>query len=433
MSAGPATALHADRLAGGNGALWPWSVFAALIAAAGLPIYIHAPKFYVDSYGVSLAALGGVLALLRLIDVVQDPILGWLAEVGRRWRGALVMGAAALMALSMLGLFAIDPPIAPLAWFALTLAGLFSGFSMLTILFYAQGVEKAASLGPGGHMRLAGWRETGSLLGVSLAAVAPVALAGMTGQPFTAFAWGFVGLALVAVLVMAGQWRAPKAARQIGPGGLRAAFEVFRPALSDPLARRLLGIALLNAAPVAVSSTLFLFFVESRLGAPGSEGPLLLLFFLSAAASAPVWSRVAGRFGAKRALMAGMVLAIAAFLWAVTLGAGDVVAFAVICAASGAALGADLTLLPAIFARRLSQIGQGGEGAAFGLWSFVSKLSLALAAATLLPALDWAGFIPGTENGTDALFTLSLLYAALPCALKLMAISLLARTAIPEA
>ena len=38
-----------------------WSLFAALIAMAGLPIYIHAPKFYVDTYGVSLAALGGWL------------------------------------------------------------------------------------------------------------------------------------------------------------------------------------------------------------------------------------------------------------------------------------------------------------------------------------------------------------------------------------
>ena len=46
-----------------------WSLFAAMIAAAGLPIYIHAPKFYVDQYGVTLAALGGTLALLRLIDV----------------------------------------------------------------------------------------------------------------------------------------------------------------------------------------------------------------------------------------------------------------------------------------------------------------------------------------------------------------------------
>ena len=55
----------------------------------------------------------------------------------------------------------------------------------------------------------------------------------------------------------------------------------FRPVLADPLSRRLLLIALLNASPVAVTSTLFLFFVESRLRAPGLEGPLLLLFSLA--------------------------------------------------------------------------------------------------------------------------------------------------------
>jgi GPH family glycoside/pentoside/hexuronide:cation symporter len=409
--------------------LWPWSVFAAMIATAGLPIYIHAPKFYVDSYGVSLAALGGVLALLRLVDVVQDPLLGWLAEVGRRYRAALVAGAALLMALSMIGLFAVTPPVAPLVWFALMLTGLFSGFSFLTIAFYAQGVERAEAMGPGGHLRLAGWRETGSLLGVSLAAVAPVALAAATGQPFTAFALGFAGLAALAVLAMWGEWGSLSARPALRPTD---ALALFRPAFRDALARRFLLIALLNAAPVAVTSTLFLFFVESRLAAPGWEGPLLLLFFLSAAGAAPLWARAAGRFGEKRSLMAAMVLAIAAFLWAVTLREGDLVAFAVICMASGAAMGADLTLLPALFARRLAAIGQGGEGAAFGLWSFVSKLALALAAAALLPSLQAAGFVAGAVNSADALLTLSLLYAALPCALKLLAIALLATTRIPE-
>lgn len=409
--------------------LWQWSVFAAMIAAAGLPIYIHAPKFYVDSYGVSLAALGGVLALLRLVDVVQDPLLGWLAEAGRKFRAALVAGAALLMALSMIGLFAVAPPFAPLLWFALMLSGLFSGFSFLTIAFYAQGVEKAEAMGPGGHLRLAGWRETGSLLGVSLAAVAPVVLAAATGQPFTAFALGFAGLAALAVLAMWGEWGGPSARPVPRP---RDAFALFRPAFGDALARRFLLIALLNAAPVAVTSTLFLFFVESRLAAPGWEGPLLLLFFLSAAGAAPLWTRAAGRWGEKRSLMAAMVLAIAAFLWAVTLREGDIMAFALICAASGAAMGADLTLLPALFARRLAAIGQGGEGAAFGLWSFVSKLSLALAAALLLPSLQAAGFVAGGVNDADALLALSLLYAALPCILKLLAIALLAFTRIPE-
>ncbi|MCZ8152348.1 MAG: MFS transporter [Rhodobacteraceae bacterium] len=402
-----------------------WSLFAALIAMAGLPIYIHAPKYYVDSYGVSLAALGGVLALLRLFDVVQDPVLGWLAEAGRARRGLWVVLAAGVMALSMLGLFAVPPPVAPLLWFAITLTGLFSAFSFLTITFYAEGVAKAAALGPQGHLRLAGWREGGSLAGVCVAAVAPVALAGLTGSPFAAFAALFVGLAVLATFAMRNQW--------LGQGGgFENPLAAFRPALGDPLARRLLLIALLNAAPVAVTSTLFLFFVESRLAAPGTEGPLLLLFFLAAALSTPLWSRGAQSYGAKRVLLAGMALAIASFLWAASLGAGDTLAFAVICAASGAALGADMVLLPALFARRLGQLGQGGEAAAFGLWSFVSKLSLALAAATLLPALQAAGFTPGQENAPSALFALSVLYALVPCALKVLAIALLAATKVPE-
>jgi glycoside/pentoside/hexuronide:cation symporter, GPH family len=74
---------------------------------AGLPIYIHAPKFYVDEFGVSLAALGAVLFALRLIDFVQDPALGWLAHATRRRRQAMVAGAGAVMALAMLGLFAV--------------------------------------------------------------------------------------------------------------------------------------------------------------------------------------------------------------------------------------------------------------------------------------------------------------------------------------
>lgn len=398
-----------------------WSLFAALIAMAGLPIYIHAPKFYVDSYGTSLAAMGLTLAALRLIDVVQDPLLGWLAEATRPRRRTSIAIATTLMAAALTALFAVTPPTAPLLWFALTLTLLFSAFSYLTICFYAEGVTKAQTLGPEGHIRLAGWRESGSLLGVCLAATAPVALAPLTAQPFTTFALVFAATALLATLAMRREWRGTPAARVAHPWGL------FRPALTDPLSRRLLLIALLNAAPVAVTSTLFLFFVESRLQLPGSEGPLLLLFFLAAAASTPLWSLLARRHGPKPTLLAAMTLAIASFLWTLTLGPGDLIPFALICAASGAALGADLTLLPAIFAQRLAQTGT-PEAAAFGLWNFVSKLSLALAALTILPALQSAGFRSGGQNTEPALHILTLIYAGLPCVLKVSAIALLART-----
>lgn len=398
-----------------------WSLFAALIAMAGLPIYIHAPKFYVDQYGTSLAAMGLTLAALRLIDVVQDPLLGWLAEATRPIRRATIAIATSLMAGSLYALFAIAPPIPPLLWFALTLTVLFSAFSYLTICFYAEGVTKAQTLGPEGHIRLAGWREGGSLLGVCLAATAPVALAPLTAQPFTAFALIFAAVALIATLAMRREWQGTPAEPTAHP------WDLFRPALADPLARRLLLIALLNASPVAVTSTLFLFFVESRLQLPGWEGPLLLLFFLAAAASTPLWSVLARKHGPKPVLLTAMILAIASFLWTLTLGTGDLIPFAMICAASGAALGADLTLLPAIFAQRLAQTGT-PEAAAFGLWSFVSKLSLALAALTILPALQAAGFQPGATNTEPALKMLTLIYAGLPCVLKVTAIVLLART-----
>lgn len=407
----------------GGERLWVWGLFGGLLAMAGLPIYIHAPKFFVDHYGVSLASLGLVLAALRLVDVVQDPLLGWLAGATAARRGVWVGGATVAMALGMVGLFALPAPVQPLVWFAVTMLVVFSAWSFLSICFYAQGVSRAEEMGAQGHIRLAGWREGGALAGVCLAAVAPALLAGVTEGPLPVFAMLFAALCLIAVALMAPEWGS---ARPMASG-----WAAFRPVLADPLSRRLLLIALLNAAPVAVTSTLFLFFVESRLGAPGDEGWLLLLFFLSAAISTPLWSRLASKHGARTVLLAAMGLAIASFLWASTLGTGALLPFALICIASGAALGADNTLLPAIFARRLSRL-QGTEAAAFGLWAFVSKLSLALAAAVLLPLLDATGFVPGTANGDGALAMLSLLYAIVPCLLKVLALGLLYFTDVPE-
>ncbi len=418
----PAAAMATGATASAPPARMPaYAGFAALLAMAGLPIYIHAPKFYVDAYGVSLTALGAALFALRLLDFVQDPALGWLASASRRHRGAAAGLATGAMALAMLGLFAVTPPVAPLAWFALTLTVLFSAFSFLTICFYAQGVVTAEAMGRDGHLRLAAWRETGALLGVCLAAVAPTVLALGLESPFAAFAAGFAAVALAAGMAMRAEWRAGAALPGVPLGRI----------LADRTARRLLLLAFLNAAPVAVTSTLFLFFVESRLQLPGLEGPLLLVFFLSAAVAAPFWARLARRTGARPALMAGMALSILAFGFALTLGSGDLWPFVAICAASGAALGADMTLLSAIFARRMARVAP-EAGMAFGLWAFATKATLALAAATVLPALDAAGFRPGAEADADALRALSLLYAGVPCVLKFFALALLARTPVEE-
>ena len=410
-----AASVRSDRLPA-------WSLFAGVLSAAGLPIYIYAPKYYADTFGVSLTALGAVLFGLRLLDVVQDPVLGWVSErLGSRRRMAVASGAA-LLAVSMLGLFAVAPPLSPLVWFGLTITGLFTAFSFLTINFYAEGIGKAEAM-RGGHVRLAAWRESGALLGVCIAAIAPTVLIGMTGSPFAAFAFGFATLAILAAVFMAPEW---------GRGPLAVEPARFQTILGDRMARRLLLLAFLNATPLAVTSTLFLFFVESRLAAPGWEGGLLVLFFLSAALSAPLWGYLARRFGEKAILLLAMGLAILGFIFAAFLGAGDVLPFAVICVATGAATGADLTLLPALFARRMATVSpNGGQG--FGLWSLVTKASLAVAAVVLLPTLEAAGFAAGQATQPEAaLQTLTYLYALVPLALKCLAIGLLAVTKLED-
>jgi GPH family glycoside/pentoside/hexuronide:cation symporter len=391
-----------------------YSVFASVLSGAGLPIYIYAPKYYADTFGVSLAALGALLFAMRLFDMIQDPVLGWISERLTTSKKLVITLTAAVMALSMIGLFAVAPPIDPLWWFGITVTGLFTAFSFLTINFYAQGVSKAGK-DPQGHVRLAAWRESGALLGVCIAAVIPTVLIGVVASPFAAFAYGFAALTFIAAFFMWPEWkdRISQEPSQIS--------EIIR----DNTAQKLLILALVNATPLAVSSTLFLFYVESKLGAVGWEGALLVLFFLAAAVSSPLWSALARRFGAKPVLLAAMVLAVASFAYTLTLSPGDVIPFAVICVLSGATIGADLTLLPAMFAKRMAAISpNGGQG--FGLWNLVNKFTLAFAAVVLLPLLERSGFTAGaTDLPAEAITMLTVLYALVPSLLKLLAIGLL--------
>ncbi len=407
-----------------NQVLAPYALFGAAVAFAGPPIYIHTPSLYASQHGLSLATVGVVLLAVRLLDFVQDPLLGW--WIGRQAanRPRIAAGFALLLGLGALALFAPAPVPMPALWLTISLAVVFTAFSGLQILYYSSGVVLGRQLA-GGHNHVAGWREAGVLAGVCAACVAPAITEQLFGKAlaFPAYAAAFCVLLAAAVLQMRRWW--PGVTGPVIAGG-------FREVLADGKVQRLLAIGLVNALPTGLTATLFVFFVEDRLNAPDHAGPALLLFFAAAAAAAPLWARLANRIGAKRALLLGMTAAIVAFLGALTLGAGDWPLFYVISVASGFAVGADMTLLPALLSNRLARQGWSGE-LAFGLWGFVNKASLALAAGLALPVLGAAGFAPGTSNPPAALEVLSLAYAGVPCALKAIAAIALILTRISEA
>jgi Na+/melibiose symporter-like transporter len=119
---------------------------------------------------------------------------------------------------------------------------------------------------------------------------------------------------------------------------------------------------------------------------------------------------------------------VAAFVWVLSLGAGDAAGFLAVCIASGVALGADLTIPGALLTGVVQRAGHGtqAEGVYVGWWNSATKLNLGLAAGLALPLLAIAGYAPG-QRDPQALQALTFAYVAVPCALKLIAAALLWR------
>ncbi|MFZ5558949.1 MAG: MFS transporter [Pseudomonadota bacterium] len=397
------------------------------LAMAALPVYVHAPKFYGDTLGVNLAAMGFILLALRIVDAVQDPWLGHLSDrYAARPHGRLffVMLAVPLLALGFYALFNPPPGVSLTLWFAGTLFVVYLAFSLANISYQALGAE--LSRDPHERTRVTATREGLALVGVLIAAAAPELLKrdGESGLPL--FAALFIPLLLVSAKVTLGGTPRPAAAAAASEA---SPLDSLLLALANRRFRHLLAVYVPGGVAAAIPATLVLFFVDDVLGAESMAGAFLATYFLAGAAGMVFWVKLAGAIGKKNAWVAGMLLAIAAFVWAFTLERGDTAAFLVICALSGLALGADLAIPPSILADVIDW-GRGGagpaqEGGYFGLWSLVTKLNLALAAGIALPLLPLFGYQPGADNDAAALTALAAAYALIPCVLKALAAGLL--------
>jgi glycoside/pentoside/hexuronide:cation symporter, GPH family len=407
------------------GQAWSWRqglAYGALglpLAFVALPLYVQLPHHYAQRYGVPLATLGGLLLAVRVLDAVADPWLGrWVDRAFARspqrvWRqgGAL----AVVLALGLGAAYAPGPVQgdALLLWVALALVATSLAYSGLTIAHHSWGARLGGNEVYQGQV--VAWREGAGLLGVVLASVLPTAV----GVPAMLVVFA-VALA-AAVLV----WRrSPQPPCQPATNAPVAdwAWPWRRPAF-----RALMAVFVLNGMASAVPATLFLFFVQDRLQVPSAGQPVLLgTYFVMAAVGLPLWLRVVRRWGLARAWAAGMGLSVLVFAWAMGLGAGDVAAFAWVCALSGLALGADLALPGALLAGVIDRAGDRAHHASayFGWWQFAAKLNLALAAGLALPLLAWWGYTPGS-TAPDGLRALAWAYAGLPCVLKLAALAAL--------
>ena len=390
-----------------TGRILSYGLLGLPLAFAALPIYVHVPRFYAEVAGMELALLGAILLATRLLDAGIDPWLGWLAD--RVPRPTMV--ALALLPFASGFVALLNPPAENAAlWLIGSLTLTYVGFSAASVAYQAWGVD----IGPtsGLRTRLTAAREGFGLLGVVLAAALPVLLASDLDTGIARLSWVLPPLLLIAAAttfsrVGVGQ-PVPAASQPLWPS--------LRRVMADSAFRRLLGVFVANGIASALPATLFLFFVADVLQQEKASGPLLALYFVADAASLPLWVKLSARFGRVRAWLGAIVLSIVAFAGASQLGSDDLALFAVICIASGLALGADLAL-PAAIAADLGER-QGQAGACFGVWNLVAKLNLALAAGLALPLLALLGYVPGSGEG---LASLTFAYALLPLGFKALA------------
>lgn len=389
------------------------------LAMLGLPLYVYLPTFYAQDLGLPLTVVGIALLAARALDVFTDPLIGWAndklhSRLGRR-KLFILLGAPLL-------LVGIDYLLRPsgtvdgyylFIWSSIT----YLGWTLINVPWQAWGAEMTRDYH--GKSALAASREVFAIIGTVLVVTLPFLLgtgeqaADTLGTLVTAL-WFLLPLCLAPALLWLVERRHNRWFAH-----LRKVGSILS---AHPAIRQLLPAYFVNSLANALPATLFLLFVTHVLQAPEQAGMVLMAYFLSGVLGLPLWLWFARRIDKSRAWVLALGLSVLGFVWVPWLGAGDLYWFLGICVISGLALGADVALpasMQADIAQQMQHQGSPNTGLLFGLWGLLTKLALALAVGIAFPLLEWAGFrTDATDQSSEALWALALLYAGLSVLLK---------------
>ena len=392
-----------------------------------IPAFVFLPKLYGDAIG--LTAAGAVLLFARVFDVFTDPIVGGLSDrftspIGRR-RPWIAVGSV-LAGFGLVQLF-MPPESITAAYFLLWAVVLYLGWTMVYVPYTAWGAELSTNYQE--RARITGLREGLSLLGIVIAGAMPFvgSQIGWTETESTqAIAWIAVILGGPAILLLMFGVHEPKAPPQQEKLSWREGLSGL---WSNKPFVRLVAAWFLNGLANGIPAVLFLYYLEFVLQVDEAQrGALILLYFVAAVGAIPFWIWLTKRYDKHQLWCTAMILTCACFIWVPLIPAGGVWLFAAVCLITGAGLGADNALPPALQADVLDydeyKTGKQRAGVCFAIWSMSTKLALAAAAGIALPLAAAVGFSPDGGNSTQELRLLSVIYAIGPVVLKTGAVAL---------
>ena len=414
----------------------------------GLPISLYIPAFYSQNLGLSLAAVGALIALSRISDVVTDPLIGVASDklrsrFGRR-KPWMVLGMP-LKVLSLWMLFVPDSEFAVNLWHALGgenitnlylfiwISLLYLGFTIVDLPYRAWGAELSPDYDE--RSRVTGWREAFGYGGTLMSLVIPLLLAVVLSRPGTANA--LLGVAIVVVIMMptltlpALLWVKEIPVRKPPTNfswkrGLKIVLAI------GPYVRIFIFIFFLVTA-ISMTASLSFFFVQSVMG-QGFETYtyFILAYYLSSAFCIPIWFIISKHLGKHRTVVLGIAWL---SLWSAfipLMGPDQFGLFFVVMLLKGSAIGA-LVFLPASMAADVVDLdtlrtGEQRTGLYFSLWGMVNKGGAAIGVFLATNLAAYYGFDPSAaENTESAKFALACLYSVIPALLACVALTLLWR------
>ena len=406
-----------------------------VVALPTIPVYLHLPALYGVELGLGLATTGLVLLLARVFDTVTDPLVGALSDrfrLGRNHRKPWIAVGALIAGLGLVRL--LDPPSGAgssylLSWSVV----LYAGWTMVAVPYTAWGAELSDDYHE--RTRITAWREGLALLGILGAGVLTAATAAVgwsERESIAALAWLAVALGLLVIPLLL--WVVPERTASQRAGLTQAQQSLWHALATLRRNRpflRLLSAWFLNGLANGIPAALFFIYLEHGLGAGEQERPLFVLaYFAAAILSVPLWRAASHRFGKHRSWCWAMLGACLAFALVPAIPTGGYVAFAAVCLITGAALGADLVLPPAIQADVVDyqalRAREAQAGMQFALWGMSTKLALAGAVGLALPGVAALGFDPEAPSDSGRL-SLVVIYALLPVVIKAMAIAVVWR------
>jgi Na+/melibiose symporter-like transporter len=404
-----------------------WSVFAYSLPAFAfsfplIPFAVFLPVYYAEDLMMGYFPVGVALFLARIVDVLSDPIAGYLSDfkpLGGSHRKSWIAIGAVIAAVALVMITRAEIGVSPFylgAWSAV----LYIGWTMVTVPYLSFGAELANSYEEKTTYTTA--REAVSLIGMLAALSVPFFL-GADKPVIPAIPTFLLPAGLVALIIFFIGTRECSAKT----GVFRASH--FKEVIRDTKFGKLGIIWFVTSAASTVPAVLFpIYVVQSLSGSETEKNLSILIYFVAAVAGMPFWLWYAkGRM--KHKVMAGSTVIVCLFFpVAAFLGPGQVSLFYGVCIITGFALAAELSLAPSILADVADHdrctSGENRMAIHFSLWGMASKVALAVA--TLL-ALSLVALVEKTVPVAGQRFWIALLYAGVPVVLKLPVILLLKR------